>query len=147
MKVNVRYATIDVPVKALDNETIERIEKAPFAMYNEQLLAQETRQHMNAKEVHIVTAYERDLLLHLKAAFVYFQHYRAFDGLMAQSFCGNLTQYERVTEEAVLKKVYYVTIRAILFEHAAQEIALSEGQFLRSYRDGDQWIYVIMENV
>lgn len=146
MKVNVRYATIDVPVKTLDNETIERIEKAPFAMYNEQLLAQEKR-HMNAKEVHIVTAYERDLLLHLKAAFVYFQHYRAFDGLMAQSFCGSLTQYEQVTEETVLKKVYYVTIRAILFEHTAQKIALSEGQFLRCYRDEDQWIYVIMENV
>lgn len=146
MKVNVRYATIDVPVKTLDNETIERIEKAPFAMYKEQLLAQEGR-HMNAKEMHTVTAYERDLLRHLKAAFVYFQHYRAFDGLMAQSFCGNLTQYEQVTEEAILKKVYYVTIRAILFEHTAQAIELSEGQFLRSYRDEDQWIYVILENV
>lgn len=146
MKIKVPFMPVEVQVKVFGDVDVQRVEQMPFKCYSEQLLAQENRQTDTTKPT-AVTTYERDLLLHVKAAHTYFKLYRPFDGLMAQSFCGKLTQYEVVTEEAVLKKTYHVQLVDVIFSTTAQQIELLEGQFLRTYRYEDQWIYVIMENL
>ena len=146
MKIKVPFMPLEVEVKSFGNADVECVERAPFMTYSEQLLAQENRQTDTTKAA-AITTYERDLLLHVKAAFTYFQMYRSFDGLMAQSFCGKLTEYEVVTEEVALKKTYHVKLVDVVFVDTPQPILLEEGQFLRTYLYETSYIYVIMENV
>lgn len=146
MKIKVPFMPLDVEVKSFGNADVERLERAPFMTYSEQLLAQENRQTDTTKAA-VITTYERDLLLYLKAALTYFHMYRSFDGLMAQSFCGKLTEYEIVTNEVALKKIYHVKLMDVIFSDTPEDICLEEGQFLRTYMYESSYIYVLMENL
>lgn len=146
MKIKVPFMPAEVQMKAFGNVDVQRVEQMPFQCYSEQLLAQENRQTDMTKPT-AVTTYERDLLLHVKAAHTYFKLYRPFDGLIAQSFCGKLIQYEVITKETVLKKMYHVQLVDVIFSMTSQQLEVLEGQFLRTYCYKDQWIYVIMESL